>query len=48
MNIRNAVRSRYLAKALVWGVIAAVCAIPAWPYLRSFAEFVKEGLNAGF
>lgn len=48
MKVRNAVRMRYLAKALLWAVVAVICAIPASPYLRAFADFIKEGLHGSF
>jgi hypothetical protein len=48
MNARETVRMHYVAKALMWGAVAMTCAIPALPYLRAFAEFVREGLNGRF
>jgi hypothetical protein len=48
MEARNSLRVRYLAKALLWAVVAVICAIPAHPYLRAFAEYIRGGLNANF
>ena len=48
MKIRNTVRTRYLARALTWAIFAAICAIPAHPYLKAFVDYIQEGLNVRY
>ena len=45
MNCRQVIRTRYFAKAVMWGIIALIFAVPAIKYLGEYGRYIQGGIN---
>jgi hypothetical protein len=48
MKVEGSSRTTYFKRALFWGIVAIVTALPAFPYLRAFVRFISKGGTDGF